>query len=64
MTDALNNMAKSSSFQEKQHFFSDIPIFKDNNFQCFDKWLKHMDIVTSLTNDPYKLAFCKISGIV
>ena len=27
-TDALNNIAKSSSFQENHHFISDIPIFK------------------------------------
>ena len=28
MTDALENIAKSSSFQENQHFINDIPIFK------------------------------------
>ena len=36
-TDALNNIAKSSSFQENYHFISDIPIFKAKYPQSFDE---------------------------
>ena len=37
-TDVLSNIAKSSSFQENQHFINDIPIFKASNPQSFDDW--------------------------
>ena len=32
-TDAINNIAKSSLFQENQHFISDIPTFKTKDHQ-------------------------------
>ena len=64
-TDALENIAKSSFFQENQHFINDIPIFKAKDPQSFDYWLEKIDKVASLTNkDPYKLGSCKISGII
>ena len=54
---ALNNIAKSSLFQENQHFISDISIFKARDATLFDEWLLQIYKVTSLTNkDPYKLA--------
>ena len=53
-----------SSFQEKQHVISDIPIFKAKDPQPFDAWLEQKDKVTSLTNkDPYKLALAKSQGL-
>ena len=50
--DALNNIAKSSSFQKNQHFFSDRPIFKAKDPQSFDGWLEQIDKVASLTKTP------------
>ena len=62
-TDALENIAKSSSFQENQHFINDIPIFKAKDPQSFDDWLEQIDKVASLTNkDPHKLALVKFQG--
>ena len=62
-TDTLNNIAKSSLFQENQHFISDIPIFKAKDPQSFDEWLAQIDKVASLTNkDPYKLVLAKSQG--
>ena len=43
MTDALENIARSSSFQENQYFINDIPIFKAKDPQCFDDWLEQTD---------------------
>ena len=43
-TDALNNIAKSSSFQENQHFICDIPIFKAKDPKSFDEWLEQIVI--------------------
>ena len=61
--EALNNIAKSSSFQENQHFMNDIPIFKAKDPQSFDEWLEQIDEVASLTNkDPYKLTLAKSQG--
>ena len=61
MRDALENIAKSSSFQENQHFIIDISIFKAKAPQSFDDLLEQIDKVASLTNkDPYKLALAKI----
>ena len=49
----LENIAKSFSFQENQHFINDIPISKVKYPQCFDDWLEQVDKVVSLTNkDP------------
>ena len=48
-TDALNNIAKSSSLQENLHF-NDIPIFKAKDPPSFDEWLEQIDKVTSLTS--------------
>ena len=51
-TDALENIAKFSLFQENQHFTNLIPIFK-----------AEINKVVSLTNkDPYKLALEKSRG--
>ena len=62
-TDALNTIAKSSSFQENQHFISDIPIFKAKGPQTFDEWSAKIDKVTSLKNkDHYKLDLAKSQG--
>ena len=59
-TNTLENIAKSSSFQENQHFINEIPIFRAKDPQSFDGWLEQIDKVASLTNkDPYKLAFAK-----
>ena len=44
-TDALNNIAKSSSFQENQHFINDIPIFKAKYSQFIS--LCNIIIITS-----------------
>ena len=44
-TDALNNIAKSSLFQENQHFISDKLIFKVKDPQSFDEWLEQIDKV-------------------
>ena len=35
--DALNDIAKSSSFQENQNFINDIQIFKAKDPQSFDE---------------------------
>ena len=62
-TDALNNIAKSSSFKENHHFISNILIFKAKDPQSFDEWLKQIDKVAALTNkDPYELALAKSKG--
>ena len=59
----MNNIAKSSSFQESQHFINDIPIFKAKDPQSFDDWLEQIDKVASQTNkDPYKIALTKSQG--
>ena len=53
-TDALTNIAKSSSLQENQHCINDMPKFKVKDPQSFDEWLEQINKVTSLTNkDPY-----------
>ena len=63
MTDALENLAKSSSFQENQHFIKDIPVFKAKDTQSFNDWLEQIDNIASLTNkDLYKLALAKYQG--
>ena len=49
-TDALNNIAKSSSFQENLDFINNIPIFKARDPQSFDKWVEQIDKITSLIN--------------
>ena len=60
MTDAQESLARSSTFQENQHFINDIPIFKAKDPQYFDDWLKQIDKVAVLTNkDPYKLVLAK-----
>ena len=60
ITDALENIAKSSLFQENQHFINDIPIWKPKDPQSFDDWLDQMNKVASLTNkNHYKLALAK-----
>ena len=62
-TDALEYIAKSSSFQEDQNFINDIPIFKAKDLQSFDDWLEQIDEVASLANkDPYKLVLAKSQG--
>ena len=54
---ALQYIARSSMFQENQHFINDIPIFKAKDTQSFDYWLEQVDKVAALTNkDTYKLA--------
>ena len=59
-TDALENIAESSSFQENQHFINDIPIFKPKDPQSFDDWLEQIDKIALLTSkDPYKLPLAK-----
>ena len=40
MTDAFENIAKSSSFQENQHFITDIPVYKAKYPQSFDDCLE------------------------
>ena len=40
MIDALQNIARLSTFKEKQHFINDIGIFKAKNPQPFDDWLE------------------------
>ena len=40
MTDALENIARSSMFQENQHFINDIQIFKAKDPQSFDDGLQ------------------------
>ena len=62
-TDTINNIAKPSSFQENQHFISDIPIFKAKDPQSFDEFLELIDKVILLTiKDPNKLALAKSQG--
>ena len=61
----MENIAKSSSFQENQLFIDDIPIFKAKGPQSFDDWLEQINKVATLTNkDPYKLALAKSQGSV
>ena len=63
ITDALENISKSPSFQEKQYFISDILIFKAKDPQSFDDWVEQISKVASLTNKgPYKLALAKSQG--
>ena len=63
MTGALKNIARSSTFQENQHFINDIPIFKAKDPQSFDDWLEQINKVASPTNkDPYRLALEKAQG--
>ena len=50
MKDALENIARSSAFQENQHFINHILIFKTKDPQSFDDWLEHIDKVVLLTN--------------
>ena len=62
-TDTLNNITKSSSFQEYQHFINDIPIFKAKDPKSFDEWIEQIDQVALLTNkDPNKIALAKSQG--
>ena len=57
------NIARSSTFQENQHFINDILIFKAKDPQSFDDWLEQVDNVAALNNkDPYKLALAKSQG--
>ena len=59
----MNNIDKSSLFQENQHFIGDIPIFKAKDPQSFDDWLEQIDKVVLLTNyNPYKLALANSKG--
>ena len=61
--DALEDIARSSTFQENQHFINDISIFKAKDQQSFDEWLEQIDKVAALTNrDPYKLTLAKSQG--
>ena len=41
-TDALNNIAKSSSFHENKHCINDIVIFKAKDPQSFDECLEQI----------------------
>ena len=60
MIDVLENIARSSTFQENQHFRNNIPIFKANDPQSFYDWLEQIDKVAALTNkDLYKLTLAK-----
>ena len=60
MTDALQNIIKSSTFQENQHFINDMPFFKAKDPQSFDYWLEKIDKIFALINeDPYRLAHAK-----
>ena len=43
MTDALENIARASTFQKNQHFINDMPIFKSKDPQSFDDWLEQID---------------------
>ena len=43
MMDALQNVARSAMFQEKQHFINDIPILKAKDPQSFDDWLEQVN---------------------
>ena len=61
--DALQNIDRSSIFQENQHFINEIPILKAKDLQSFDNWLERINKVGALTNkDPYKLALAKSQG--
>ena len=63
MMEALENIARSSTFQENQHFTNNIPTFKTKDPQSFDDWLEQINKVAELTNkDPYKLALAKSQG--
>ena len=63
MTDALQNIIRSSTFQENQHFINNIPIFKAKDPQSFDDWLEQINKVAALINkNPYKLALAKSQG--
>ena len=62
-TDPLENIAKSSSFQENQYFINDLPIFKVKDSQSSDDWLEQIPKVASLTNkDVHKLSCTKSQG--
>ena len=50
MMDALDNIARSSTFKENQHFINDIPNFKAEDPQSFDHRLEQIDEVAALTN--------------
>ena len=50
MMDALQNIARSSTLQENQHFINDIPIFKAKDPQSFDDWIELVNKVAALTN--------------
>ena len=53
MMGALENIARSSMFQENQHFINNVPIFKAKDPQSFDDWLEQINEVAALTNkDP------------
>ena len=59
-TDALEDIAKSSSFQENQQFINDILTLKTKKLQSFDDWLEQINKAASLTNkDPYKIVLAK-----
>ena len=59
----LENIVRSSMFQENQHFINDKPIFKVKNPQIFDDWLEKINKVALLINKhPYKLAFAESQG--
>ena len=64
MMDALQKIARSSTFQENQHIINNIPIFNAKDSQASDDMLEHIDKVAALTNrDPYKLALTKSQGL-
>ena len=63
MMDALQNIIKSSTSQENQHFIINIPTFKAKDPQSFDDWLEQINKVVALINkDLHKLAFAKSQG--
>ena len=63
MTDALQNIVRSSTSQENQHFRNDIPVFKAKDPDSFDNCIEQFDKVATLTNkDPYKFALAKFQG--
>ena len=63
LSDTLENITISPSFQENQHFINDIPIFKAKGPQSFGDWPEQIDKVALLTNkDPNKLALAKSKG--
>ena len=59
----MQNIARSSMFQENQQFINNIGIFKAKDSQSSDDWLEQVDKVAALINkDPYKLALAKCHG--